>query len=817
MLQVSLRSPEDRETFNNAITLCFISSQKTTHQNNLIPINCIMQLTAFPSVFQITLILMSALVLQALGKQSTSNNGVKLKRNSGQRTVRLDPLLRKALLRALTELEREAQEKIKQEEAEKLKEEEKDVEKRGNHLQESDLDTSAEEIQRTADTKYPTAAPIVNSPETDSPPELTTTTVLPEITEPPVPVTIKDTFFFHTPTPVDHDFTSPSVQETKKPEATLSPPDIETNLISEPKTKENLVETTDKPDEITTLKTEVDDGTSKSESEKTKSSDKDTEVELFKAPLVAAFTLHQDSRGTPKSVVPLIRPQQPQRNFFQQQNFFQRQQQLRQQQQFIPSVTITPLSQPNNLNNQAQRSFGSTSIPSSTAFPSTAFSSTAFPPLSSNSLIPNNFQPSIIPSQNFEVPSTASPLRNNHGFGSTPFGSTPAPFITTTSFATTAAPFASSTAPPRNFSPGSTVKPQSEFGSDVSIVQSHVFNLPSPTPDLSPPRQQQFNHFNSQFNIPQVTLPLQNEPRFPLSFNQNPVFFERQKAEQNRLRFLEEQKRQAEQARRNKAAELRQEGFGQLQQQRQEPLDFQRSVGFSFEITPKPIVNRLPQQNSPFVIQQSQTIATFEDIETRNRVNRQEGFGSTGNFGFNRPVNQIPQFPKDQRGFQNNQFQQFNNFAQLQQYRTIPDEHYRALQANRFQQFQQFPQNNFQFRQPFQFQPQSPPVTKQLENLLLQSGVADGDASRQEDLNIVSKVLALNHERSDTGFPVNRRFSRTTPQQSGKGLLVGEISETSFDSSGSLLKWIGLSIPLLLLKCHDILRGVQTKKIKLYY
>jgi hypothetical protein len=62
------------------------------------------------------------------------------------------------------------------------------------------------------------------------------------------------------------------------------------------------------------------------------------------------------------------------------------------------------------------------------------------------------------------------------------------------------------------------------------------------------------------------------------------------------------------------------------------------------------------------------------------------------------------------------------------------------------------------FRQPIQ--PSS--VNSQLQNLLYQSGVA-GDlqingASPQEDLNIVSKILSLNHEgRGD-------RSGRETPQ-----------------------------------------------------
>ncbi|PSN55149.1 hypothetical protein C0J52_00641 [Blattella germanica] len=47
----------------------------------------------------------------------------------------------------------------------------------------------------------------------------------------------------------------------------------------------------------------------------------DQEVSIFQAPLVAAFTLQQDERGNPRSVVPLLRRQQPVGNQQQQQRF----------------------------------------------------------------------------------------------------------------------------------------------------------------------------------------------------------------------------------------------------------------------------------------------------------------------------------------------------------------------------------------------------------------------------------------------------------------------------------------------------------------
>lgn len=134
---------------------------------------------------------------------------------------------------------------------------------------------------------------------------------------------------------------------------------------------------------------------------------------------------------------------------------------------------------------------------------------------------------------------------------------------------------------------------------------------------------------------------------------------------------------------------LNQQRFTQLHGQRHLP-EIEQSISLDFQL---PAQSQIP-----------------------TRFNRQEAFSAIGNFGLN-----------------DNTQQTRNHIAQLEAPR------YSAQQFTQFNQFQQ--------QLPFQRSPQNPAT--QIQNLLFQAGVVGGlDTSRtnnnQEDLNIVSKVLALN-------------------------------------------------------------------------
>lgn len=123
------------------------------------------------------------------------------------------------------------------------------------------------------------------------------------------------------------------------------------------------------------------------------------------------------------------------------------------------------------------------------------------------------------------------------------------------------------------------------------------------------------------------------------------------------------------------------------------------------------------------------------------RFNRQEAFGAVGNFGFN------DNRPQQQQHLQQQQLQQQssnnrNHFGFSQHPSRVSQSfHYNPYQVQQLQQQQQQ-------QQVYRTQRPQTPAT-QIQHLLFQSGVA-GDLGTpqgtggQEDLNIVSKVLALN-------------------------------------------------------------------------
>lgn len=72
-----------------------------------------------------------------------------------------------------------------------------------------------------------------------------------------------------------------------------------------------------------------------------------------------------------------------------------------------------------------------------------------------------------------------------------------------------------------------------------------------------------------------------------------------------------------------------------------------------------------------------------------------------------------------------------------------------------------FFRNSLEGTQTFPFQAQAPIVNQQLNNLLYQTGIASG--RQQEDLNIVSKVLSLNHLGGDQFFVGSEVRERREP------------------------------------------------------
>lgn len=669
-----------------------------------------------------------------------------LRQNLSDEKLKLDPLLRKALLKALVELEKEAEEKLRAEETRSIRSEPSSSAE--DFLQNND--DGKQEIQSPAESNFPgSSTSDLTSGSIDE-----GSTATRDTTEGTNPNQAHSTFQYSTSS-VEGDGNN-LVQESKSTDSTVHSTSIESNLISEDLSKEKLTEETNNSSK--------DDKKEGKDGEKSKGSA--NEVDIFKAPLVAAFTLHQDSKGTPHSVIPLFSKEQ--NNHLQRQQYLQQQYALLKQQQqqqflqnqFIPGVTITPASQLNQFSQPAGYFVPSTVSPNFSP-------SSLYPPLVSNSVL----------SQNFQGPTTASPFNGNQQN-----------FITTLP-------------PQRNFSPelfSQTILPSQDFNS-VSVVQSHSINLTptpghnfhvpvvTPAPGLQP------------LSIPPVTLPLQNEARFQspiivpsVQTNPSQAYLNTQEQErirnglaieeQTRKRIIEEQNRQRQFQQQNRQRQLEEERQRQLyeaqnrlrQQRQEQSVDFQRSVGFSFNQNSKSNFRAsqpVPQAGFNYHIQPSQGFpVNFASPQTRHRVNRQEGFTTTGNYGFN--ANSHKNFGKGVNRPQYQSNQVYTPLSRFQEYRTIPEEYYRNTPIN------QFPHNRFPRFEPNNFGQNNPEdVNKRLRSLLYQSGVAV-DPSGQEDLNIVSKVLALNHERSDSNVEEtilrNERFDLRKSSKLGDKKIVKE-------------------------------------------
>jgi hypothetical protein len=144
-----------------------------------------------------------------------------------------------------------------------------------------------------------------------------------------------------------------SETEEKKPETDLSPQiDIQSNIIpsSTQLTDTDKSGNTDKKGSeqdysVAETSSTVNNAVIKSndlaaENESTKLDLLDQDVSIFQAPLVAAFTLEQDEKGNPKSVVPLLRRPQSTLLTQQQQRLQQHQIQLIKEHQQFPQLPL---------------------------------------------------------------------------------------------------------------------------------------------------------------------------------------------------------------------------------------------------------------------------------------------------------------------------------------------------------------------------------------------------------------------------------------------------------------------------------------------
>lgn len=275
-------------------------------------------------------------------------------------TVRIDPVLRKALLKALNNLEKESTEASDGDittenfftttESEELLEESTSADR---------LNKPAQNIQFTAFTFDR------NSSDTDHEDNtIYRTVVVPRTTLSPPRETPK--VVFSAPDPVkEGDIHIETIQVARSVQTKVKANDVLGDKISDKVlalSKQALTSTTSTttpaaaPVTTTTTTTTSKPTTTTTTTEAPVTNadgeniEKVNDVQIHQAPLVAAFTVQQDAQGLPKSVQPifkqLIEPQQ-QNNNAQQQNFQQKQNQLQQNQQ--PLRPSQPL--PNNNNN----------------------------------------------------------------------------------------------------------------------------------------------------------------------------------------------------------------------------------------------------------------------------------------------------------------------------------------------------------------------------------------------------------------------------------------------------------------------------------
>ncbi|XP_044732967.1 putative uncharacterized protein DDB_G0271606 [Chrysoperla carnea] len=194
-------------------------------------------------------------------------------------------------------------------------------------------------------------------------------------------------------------------------------------------------------------------------------------------------------------------------------------------------------------------------------------------------------------------------------------------------------------------------------------------------------------------------------------------------------------------------ASLRQQSLQDLPlQQNHIPLNFNQALPPLQQINPQtPSISNFvlsqsdPGLNSNRVFRQEQQTGNFGLNQQQNSgnfgLNQQQ---NAGNFRLNQQQN--GNFGSNQNTFR--QEQQGSNFGSFRQQPSV------QTSFQDLRQLQPPLQNSIQdFRRPIDFrqQPSYTLADRQLKDLLYQSGVYQIDNGQQEDLNIVSKVLSLNH------------------------------------------------------------------------
>jgi hypothetical protein len=264
--------------------------------------------------------------------------------------------------------------------------------------------------------------------------------------------------------------------------------------------------------------------------------------------------------------------------------------------------------------------------------------------------------------------------------------------------------------------------------------QQQILSKPSFQQEL--PRTQTNIQFVPSINLPSNTLEIPVEQQLPIK---EAVEF-RSKGESQKFQAFLQNNQQTNQL--QQRANFLPPQLAQTQQLPQRPFQ-------QFNIQPQVARTRTAQ------------VEIVPSQEQKTRVFRQET--ETGNFGFNQQVSQQQQQKQQQQEQQT--FQQ-----QLQQQKQQQQEQQNFQQQLQQQQFQQQQQRNFQQQnfqnfqnsnQNFQQSPSQFRSDNQLQNLLFQSGITSRSA--EEDFNIISKVLALNHgiqPQTSNSLLGNRDFTR---------------------------------------------------------
>lgn len=286
-----------------------------------------------------------------------------------------------------------------------------------------------------------------------------------------------------------------------------------------------------------------------------------------------------------------------------------------------------------------------------------------------------------------------------------------------------------------------------------------------------------------------ITLPNNKVQEQHISTNKNSLAEKQHQLEQQ-VKFLQEQQLQEQQYRRLQEFVRQRQKLLEEEAQRQLVLDNQK---LQYESEQRLALARQRQQQILFSNQQENQLQTLKELETQRYYQHQNripqnidhqniNFQKSVDFQYQPTIRQPSSFPQPLHTFQpsfntfNSPFQQpveLNRVNRHEPSNSIgnfvfstpspPAFNFHTSGRSTVQQYQQptaptyFQQSNFiqpphqhRFSQPSNFDVTRPPISLdgQLQSLLSISGIAGGlrgKPSAQEDLNIVSKVLALGH------------------------------------------------------------------------